>query len=113
MENTQMYQNNTQLKSLPNSTAVLILGILSIVGCWCYGLFSIIFSIIALVLAKKDLELYRSNPSLYISSSYGNLKAGKICALIGLIGGGAYILFVIVYFIIYGAFFAIQESGGF
>jgi hypothetical protein len=46
-------------QKLPNATAVLILGIVSIVGCCCYGLPGLIAGIIALVLAKKDGELYR------------------------------------------------------
>lgn len=69
-------------QKLPNATAVLVLGILSIVGCcvYCVG---IIFSIIALVMAKKDMALYALNPEGY--DNYGNLKTGRILAIIGLI----------------------------
>ncbi len=35
-------------KDLPNSTAVLVLGILSLVTFWIYGILGLIFSIIAL-----------------------------------------------------------------
>ena len=44
---------NTQYNQIPvpNSAAVLVLGILSIVLCFCYGLIGMTLGIIALVLA--------------------------------------------------------------
>ena len=45
-------------QSLPNATVVLVLGILSIVFCCCYGILGLIPAIIALVLSKKDRALY-------------------------------------------------------
>ncbi|TXF74889.1 CCC motif membrane protein [Chryseobacterium sp.] len=68
-------------QKLPNATAVLILGIISIVGCCFYGI-GLICGIIGLVLAKKDEALYNGNPTLY--SDYQNLKTGKILCYIGL-----------------------------
>lgn len=76
---------NGMPQSLPNATLVLVLGILSIVTCCCYGIIGIILAIIALVLSKKDKFIYESNPNSYTESSYKNLKAGRICAIIGLI----------------------------
>lgn len=72
-----MYQNK-----LPNATAVLILGIFSILTCWCYGVLGILLAIIALVLANKDMKLYNENPENY--SNVSNLKTGRIMAYIGL-----------------------------
>lgn len=69
-------------QKLPNATAVLVLGILSIIGCCVYAV-GIIFSIVALVMAKKDMALYAANPDAY--DNYGNLKTGRILAIIGLI----------------------------
>jgi len=69
-------------QKLPNATAVLVLGILSILGC-CFYAVGIIFSIIALVMAKKDMAMYALNPEGY--DNYGNLKTGRILAIIGLI----------------------------
>lgn len=69
-------------QKLPNATAVLVLGILSIIGCCLYGV-GIVFSIVALVMAKKDMALYALNPQLY--DNYSNLKTGRILAIIGLI----------------------------
>jgi hypothetical protein len=76
---------NPQQVNLPNSTAVLVLGILSIVFiCPYISLISIALGIIALVLSSRDQALYNENPSRYLYSSYNNLKAGKVCAIIGL-----------------------------
>lgn len=70
-------------QKLPNATAVLVLGILSILFCWCYGIIGVILSVIALVLASKDMALYKAQPQNYIN--YGNLNAGRIMAIIGLV----------------------------
>lgn len=69
-------------QKLPNAIAVLILGILSIPGCCFYGI-GLVFGIIALVLAKKDTDLYNTNPDAY--DNYGNVKTGKILAIIGIV----------------------------
>ena len=58
-------------QKLPNGTLILILGILSIITCCCYGI-GLILGIIALVLAKKDIVLYATNPELY--SDYKKCK---------------------------------------
>lgn len=82
MEENQFSNFETQQK-LPNATAVLVLGILSIITCCCYGIFGLILAIIALVLAKKDLNSYKANPSLY--TNYSNLNTGRILAIIGIV----------------------------
>ena len=94
MENN--YDSNAPKSELPNSTAILVLGIVSIVGCCCtYGVVGIICGIIALVLGKTATDLYNSNPGKYTESSYKNMNAGKICAWIGLIPSVLYIIFAI------------------
>jgi M penetrans paralogue family 26 len=69
-------KNNGQ--QLPNSTATLVLGILSIVVCFICG-------IIALVISNRDLDLYKSNPEDFSVASYNNIKAGRICAIVGIV----------------------------
>lgn len=69
-------------KSLPNATAILTLGIISIVGCFFAGIPGLICGIIALSLYPKDKKMYESNPSQY-GESYKNSKAGLVCAIIG------------------------------
>ncbi len=49
--------------NLPNATASLVLGIISIVGAFCYGIVGVICGIIGLVLANKDRKLYQAFPS--------------------------------------------------
>lgn len=88
------YQNQQQRdlfssgpqRSLPNSTAVLVLGILSIVVCFICG-------IIALIIASGDKRLYEQNPGVYSTSSYDLLKAGRICSIISLCLWGVGIVF--------------------
>lgn len=88
---------------VPNSTTVLVLGILSIVLCWCYGLIGLILGIIAVVLSNKAKVLYEANPGMYTVSSYNNLKGGRICGIIGLCLSGVYVVVVIIYVMILGA----------
>ncbi|CAA7195959.1 MULTISPECIES: CCC motif membrane protein [Chryseobacterium] len=80
-------------QKLPNATAVLILGIVSIVGCCCYGIPGVVAGIIALVLYKKDNELYKQNPSMY--SNYSNLSTGRILGIIGIVISVLYIAYLI------------------
>ena len=87
---------------LPNATAVLILGILSIVTCCCYGIVGLILAIVTLVLSKKDRALYALNAAAYTESSYKNLNAGRVCAIVGLIFSILVVLFYIVIIAMFG-----------
>lgn len=89
-------------QKLPNATAVLVLGIVSIVTCCCYGIPGLVTGIIALFLYKKDNALYKQNPSLY--SDYNNLNTGRILAIIGIILS----VLTIAYFIFCIAFFGMD-----
>ena len=93
-------------ETLPNSTAVLILGICSIIfGCFFIGL---ILGIVGLNLAGKGRRMYRENPELY--EGYGALNAGWIMSIIGTILGGLYTIYwIVVVAIIGGAAFSIAE----
>ena len=79
-------------QKLPNATAVLVLGILSIVTCCCYGL-GLILGIIAMVLAKKDVALYNISPQAY--TNYSNLKTGRILAIIGIVLSVIYLIYIV------------------
>ncbi|SRR5690554_1054669 len=101
-KNPQQYfsdgNENFVPSNLPNATAVLVLGILSIIGCCFYGI-GVIFGIIGLVLASKDMKLYRKNPEGYLN--YSTLNIGRILSIIGII------LFVvsIIFTLIIGSYF--------
>jgi predicted RND superfamily exporter protein len=94
-------------QQLPNSTLILVFGILSIIGCCCYGLVGLIFGVIALVLAKKATDTYAANPEMYIG--YQNVKSGKILAIIGVSLSVIYIVILIVGLIMYGGIEGIQD----
>jgi hypothetical protein len=91
MEDYEQKQENnnflTQI-ALPNATAALVLGIISIVfSCCCIGIIGVIFGIIGLLLSIQATKLYTGNPHNYTASSYKNANAGKICSIIGLVIG--------------------------
>ncbi|MDR1724948.1 MAG: DUF4190 domain-containing protein [Bacteroidales bacterium] len=81
--------------NVPYSVAVLVLGICSIVvsNGWICG-------IIALVLAHKGLEQYKLDPEKYKSPQM--LKAGQICAIIGISLRGLILIIGIIAAIIWG-----------
>jgi hypothetical protein len=112
-ETTQLNQNQYQgpnqplnQVSIPNAGAILTLGIVSIALCWCYGVVALTCGIIALVLSNKSLQLYKSNPASYTLSSYNNVKAGRVCAIIGLCLSALMVLYVIIVFAFLGAVFS-------
>lgn len=80
-------------EQLPNATLVLVMGILSIVGCCCYGLPGLIFGIIAIVLAGKATKIYKESPELY--TGFGNVKAGKIMGIIGIALSVLFIIYIV------------------
>jgi membrane glycosyltransferase len=105
-------QNFQPVKSLPNSTAVLVLGILSIFSCAFYGVIGLVLGIIALVLHKKDKAIYNANPIGY-EASFKNSQAGHVCAIIGVSLSALFLLFVLVYVIfILGLFASFAASSG-
>jgi uncharacterized protein YacL len=89
--------------NLPNATASLVLGIISILGGFCYGFGGIICGIIGLVLANKDKKLYDANPEMYSKASYSNMNAGRVCSIIGLIIGALVIITMIIAFVFFGS----------
>ncbi|WP_440881526.1 CCC motif membrane protein [Tenacibaculum sp. C7A-26P2] len=85
--------NELEQKQLPNATAVLVLGIISIISCCCYGIPGIILGITALILYRQDKVKYDLNPRVY--SNFQTLNTGKILAIIGIILSFSYMIFII------------------
>ena len=80
-------------QKLPNSTLILVFGILSILTCCCYGIIGLILGIVTIVLASKATKLYAEKPELY--TGIQNVKTGKILAIIGIVLSALYLLFTI------------------
>lgn len=80
-------------QQLPNSTLILVFGILSIITCCCYGIIGLILGIVAIVLAKKATTLYAENPELY--TGFQNVKTGKILSIIGIVLSTLTILYIV------------------
>ena len=80
-------------QKLPNATTSLVLGILSIVTCICYGVIGLPLGIIAFILGNKAMKEFKNNPENYESS--GNASAGKIMGIIGILLNTIYILTIV------------------
>lgn len=111
MENNSIQQNQQNVSNsiqmpLPYSTGVLVMGIISIALCWCYGVVGVTLGIISIVLANKAKKLYKESPEKYTIGSYKNLQAGYICAIIGLCLSALYLVFIVIYILIIGAAFS-------
>lgn len=101
--NQQFGAGNGPQVALPNSAAVLVLGIISIALCWLYGIVALVCGIVAIALSGKPLQMYKENPSAYTLSSYNNMKAGRVCAIIGICLAGLVVLSVIIGLVFFGA----------
>jgi hypothetical protein len=91
-------------KKLPNESAVLVLGILSICSCVMWGLPGLVLGIVSLVLYNKDKSIYNTDPAKY-ERSFKNSNAGRICAIIGVSLSAVTFLFILGYFLIIGSLF--------
>ena len=102
-EQNRDYLSNTNINAaqLPNATATLVLGILSIVICFICG-------IVALMISNKDVSMYKANPELYSEASYNNIKAGRICSIIGICLQVVVIIFYVILIL-----FAVTTAGRF
>jgi len=85
----------------------LVFGILSIIGCCCYGIVGLVFGIIAMLMAQKATKIYNENPEMY--NGYQNVKTGKILAIIGIALSALVLIIGIVSLIIFGGLEGIQE----
>ncbi|MBN2347434.1 MAG: hypothetical protein JXJ22_01270 [Bacteroidales bacterium] len=86
-------------QQLPNATATLVLGILSLVfGCILAGL---ILGIVGLAISKRGKVLHEQEPDKYLG--WGSLNAGRIMSIIGIVLGGLTLLYYIVVVAILGA----------
>lgn len=99
---SQIFGSQQPARQLPNATLVLVLGILSIIFSCCYGVIGLVMGIIALVQGNKDEKLYLLNPGVYTLQSYKNMKAGKVCGIIGIVLAGLVILLYVVVIAIFG-----------
>jgi hypothetical protein len=88
--------NINKQQNLPFASIVLVLGIVSILGCSCMGIIGAIAGIIALLLYKKDRVRYIREPEKYYVSSFNNLKSGRILAIIGLILSSLFLVFILI-----------------
>lgn len=102
----EIIENKQQ--DLPNSTTILVLGILSLIFCWCYGIIGLILGIVTVSMASSQRKLYLESPSVYTESSFRNINSGRVCGIIA-ICISAFIL-VIWFFVVLGIFSLVALS---
>lgn len=88
-----MEHSNHMQEKLPNETAVLVMGIISVVCILCCAFVSVILGIIGLVMGNTGMKLYDNAPEQYLAKSYSNMKIGKILSVVGLVGGVLYLAY--------------------
>jgi len=90
---------HSDLKKLPHQNAVLVLGIISIVGSFLYGIPGLVCGIIGLSLSRRGMAIPETPEN---AKSREMLNAGRICSIIGIIFSilmtliYAYVIFIIV-----------------
>ncbi|WP_233897300.1 CCC motif membrane protein [Tenacibaculum piscium] len=80
-------------ENLPNSTTSLVLGIFSILTCFCYGIIGLPLGILAIILGNKAVQLDNDNPEKY--NGVKNASTARILGLIGMILNIIFIGYVI------------------
>lgn len=95
-------------EKLPNSTASLVLGIISIVFACCCSIIGSVIGVIGLVLANKAIALHNADPNMY--KGFDNAKAGKILNIIGIVLGAIMLVVGIMQIIAAGGFEAYMEE---
>ena len=63
-----------------------------------YGV-GIILDIIGLVLANKDKKVIKANPDKFSQGSISNLRAWRICSIIGIVVGAIFLIVIVLYLI--------------
>ena len=90
---------NGTKKDLPNATVILVLGILSLIFCWCYGFFGLVLGIIAVAMAGSQRRMYLESPEEYTESSFKNVNSGRVCGIIAICISGFVLFFVLLLFL--------------
>ena len=94
-------------QKLPNQQAVMILGILSYIGCCCSnGIIGVLLSGIGIYLANKDEKLLAENPENYLP---GSLKTWKTINIVNLVVSSLFVL-ILIYLVATGKYDEMQEQ---
>ena len=94
-------------QKLPNQQAVMILGILSYIGCCCSnGIIGVLLSGIGIYLANKDEKLLAENPENYLP---GSLKTWKTINIVSLVVSSLFVL-ILIYLVATGKYDEMQEQ---
>jgi len=84
--------NKNEKRKIPNTVAILVLGISSILTS--IFLIGIIFGVIGLYLSTKSRIKFKENPNLYLG--YGKLKMGRVMSFLGIIFSTLWFLLIVL-----------------
>jgi hypothetical protein len=87
---------------VPNAVGALVLGIISIPTCICYGVPGLVCGVIAIVLGSRAVTAYQQDPQRYTQGSYNNALAGRVCGIIGTALSALFLAYILIFLIIYG-----------
>lgn len=104
---TQIEDDGIIKVDLPKSDLTLILGIASIVMCVFLGIGGLILGILARRISNESVELYQLAPELYNEYSHKNIKAGRVCAKIGIILSAVFLGIILIFWVLREAILSI------
>lgn len=94
-------------QKLPNGQAVMILGLLSFIGCCCTnGILGLVLSGVGLYLANQSEKLYQANPEQY---DLGSLNTWKTVNIVSLAISAVFVIYL-VYLLATGKYSEMQEQ---
>jgi len=85
----QEFPSPKLIEILPNSTLILVLGLLSILTS-CFAIIGLPLGVVALILASKATKLNAENPEGY--TGFQNVRIGKVLAIFGILFNGYYVV---------------------
>ncbi len=80
-------------QKLPNVTTAIVLSIIGYVCCCFWGLPALVLGIIAFVLLRSDYKKYLAQPEAY--SNIGQWRTARILAIVAMVIGAIYLLWVL------------------
>lgn len=84
-----------------NYNIILALGILSIIGCWLYGVPGLVAGLVSLKYSNKVLDRVKRDDNLPPVKGINKVKSARIFALAGVVLSGLYLLGLLITLIFY------------
>jgi hypothetical protein len=90
---------NSIKKNLPYDGLALVLGIISLFGCFCLGFIGLIAGISSLMIYKSQKKKYLQNPADYLDSSLKRLGLARFLAIAGTSLSSLFLLIILLFIV--------------